>query len=69
MITIQELHKYYKLADQGLVKKFNCPSDHDHPDLIPSVDENDNPILYCLGCSSRITLGENLSSIIKYLLY
>lgn len=64
MITIQELHRYYKLSQVGATKPILCPSDSDHTPMIPWVEE-DEPIMICLGCKSKIRFGENLSNAIK----
>lgn len=64
MITIQELHRYYKLSQIGAVEKILCPSDPDHTPMLPNV-EDDEPIMFCLGCKSKLRFGENLSNIIK----
>lgn len=64
MITIQELHRYYKLSQIGATEPILCPSDKDHTPMIPWVEE-DEPIMICLGCKSKIRFGENLSNTIK----
>ena len=67
MITIQELHRYYKLSQIGAVDPIMCPSDPDHTPMIPFI-ENDEPIMFCLGCKSKMRFGENLSNSIKLLI-
>lgn len=64
MITIHELHRYYNLSKIGAVEPIMCPSDSDHTPMIPFI-EDDEPIMFCLGCKSKIRFGENLSNIIK----
>lgn len=65
MITIQELHKYFKLIEAGIENPIPCPSDSEHTPMIPFVGDNDEPILICLGCKSKIHIGENLANNIK----
>jgi hypothetical protein len=65
MITIQELHKYFKLIEAGIENPIPCPSDPEHTDMIPFVNDDLEPILMCLGCKSKIHIGENLSNSIK----
>lgn len=64
MITIQELHRYYNLSQIGAADEFLCPQDKDHTPMIPWMEE-DEVLLICLGCKSKIHIGENLSNIIK----
>ena len=65
MITIQEAHKYLKLAESGLARKLKCSNYEDHPDLISWVDENDDVLFICLACSFKLRPGIKMEKYIK----
>ena len=68
MITIQELHKYYKLSEKGLVPSLPCPINELDGDMVPWADENDEPCFWCLACNTKSYLGINQINQIKLLL-
>jgi hypothetical protein len=69
MITIQELHAYKNLSDKGLVPKLICPIDVLHEDILPWQDKDDNVMLWCIFCNSKVHLGSERISYIKMLLH
>lgn len=69
MITIQELHRYHKLCEKGLAPPLPCPTDNDHGQMIPWVDEKENPCFWCLACDTKSYLGLNQIEFIKSLLH
>jgi hypothetical protein len=68
MITIQELHRYKKLSDNGIVPVLVCPVDVLHTEIFPWIDEEDNVCLWCIFCNSKVYLGDNRENYIKELL-
>ena len=69
MITIQEIHKYYRLSEKGLVPAFICPMNELDGNMIPWVDEKEEPCFWCLSCNTKLYLGLNQIDIIKTLLH
>jgi hypothetical protein len=68
MITIQELHRYKKLSDLGLVPALSCAIDSLHLEVFPWTDEEDKVCLWCVFCDSRVYLGSNTEEKIMALL-
>ena len=68
MITIQELHRYKKLSDNGIVPALVCPVDVLHTEIFPWIDEEDNVCLWCIFCNSKVYLGDNRENYIRELL-
>lgn len=67
-LTIQEVHTYMHLADQGKVPHIPCPVNKDHVNLIPDLDKEGNVYFYCLACNVRLRPGERFTNLIhKYL--
>ena len=69
MITIQELHSYKNLSEKGVVPKLVCPIDTLHEDIVPWQDEDDNVMLWCIFCNSKVHLGTDTIDYIKMLLH
>ena len=69
MITIQELHTYYRLSQLGLVPSLPCPITELDGDMVPWVDENDNACFWCLACDAKSYLGIDQIEMIKSLLH
>ena len=69
MITIQELHLYKNLSERGLVPSLVCPIDSLHTEIFPWQDENENVLLWCVFCNSKVHLGEERIKYIKMLLH
>lgn len=69
MITIQEIHKYYKLSQMGLVPSLPCPINEMDGDMIPWSDKDDNPCFWCLSCDVKSYLGLEQIKQIKSLLH
>lgn len=68
MITIQELHAYKKLSDNGIVPTLVCPVDVLHTEIFPWIDEDNSVCLWCIFCNSKVYLGDNKENYIKELL-
>jgi hypothetical protein len=68
MITIQELHRYKKLADRGVVPSLVCAVDELHTEVFPWTDEEERVCLWCVFCNSKIYLGSAREDFIKELL-
>lgn len=68
MITIQELHAYYKLIVAGVVPDIPCPINELDGTMIPWADENDEPCMWCLACGTKSYLGLNQTQQIRQLL-
>jgi hypothetical protein len=64
MITFQDIHLYNKLARKGFVQKITCPFDESDI-IITKIGKNDEPIIYCISCSSNFDLGTNTQKRIK----
>ena len=67
MITIQELHRYKKMADKGLVPSLVCPVDVLHEEVLPWV-EDEEVCLWCIYCNSKVFLGSEREDFIKSML-
>jgi hypothetical protein len=67
MITIQELHKYGELVDQGFLPPIPCPMNVEHMSPIPFV-KDDEPVMWCLECDTKLHLGERKVTLIKKLI-
>jgi hypothetical protein len=62
-MMIQVFSEYYNLAQEGRVKPLSCPMHKEDPDLIFQLvhkEENDKIVLYCLACSYKIVVGQQL---------
>ena len=68
MITIQELHAYKNLSEQGLVPLLVCPIDVLHDEIFPWIDEDEKVCLWCVFCNSKVYLGDERENYIKGLL-
>lgn len=68
MITIQELHAYKNLSEQGLVPSLVCPIDVLHNEIFPWIDEDEKVCLWCVFCNSKVYLGDERENYIKELL-
>jgi hypothetical protein len=64
MVTFQEINLYNKLAKKGLVQKITCPFDESDI-VITKIGKDDEPIIYCISCSSNFDLGINTQKRIK----
>jgi hypothetical protein len=64
MVTFQEINLYNKLAKKGLVQKITCPFDESDI-IITKIGKDDEPIIYCISCSSNFDLGINTQKRIK----
>lgn len=69
MITIQEIHKYYRLSSKGIVPAFVCPINYDDGEMIPWQGEDDIPCFWCISCNSKLYLGYDQITEIKNLLH
>jgi hypothetical protein len=69
MITIQELHAYYRFSQMGIVPTIPCPINELDGDMMPWVDENELPCLWCLSCNTKSYLGRNQIDLIRKLLH
>ena len=69
MITIQEIHRYYKLSSMGLAPSLPCPINEIDGQMVPWVDENETPCFWCLSCNTKSYLGINQIEQIKKLLH
>lgn len=67
MITIQELHRYNDMVDAGFLPPIPCPMDPEHMPPVPFV-KDDEPILWCLECDSKLFLGQRKVTMIKKLI-
>jgi len=67
MITIQELHRYKDLVEQGFVPPIPCPMNNEHMPPIPFV-KDDEPVMWCLECDTKLHLGERKVIAIKKLI-
>ena len=66
-ISIQEVHSYLNLVNEGRAEKIICPLDKEE-NIITKIDENDNVCFYCLSCNTNFYLGINtIQKIKKYL--
>jgi hypothetical protein len=68
-ITIQELHKYNSLVEDGLVPPILCILDETHMRTTPWVDEKDRVCQKCWACGTKIFLGQERADVIKLLIY
>lgn len=65
MLSMQEIHYYTKLAREGKVKDIiKCPFDSNDIVMV-KADEDDKPILHCLGCKSTFKLSKNIEKTIQ----
>ena len=67
MITIQELHRYNDLVDMGFLPPIPCPMDGEHLPPVPFV-KDDEPVLWCLECDTKLHLGQRKVTMIKKLI-
>jgi hypothetical protein len=67
MITIQELHRYMELFEQGFLPRIPCPIDEYHMPPIPFV-KDDEPVMWCLECDTKLHLGQRKVTLIKKLI-
>ena len=67
MITIQELHRYGELVDQGFLPAIPCPMSIDHMSPIPFV-KDDEAVMWCLECDTKLHLGQRKVTLIKKLI-
>ena len=68
MVTIQELHRYYNLSSKGLAPPVTCPINELDGDMVPWMNEDDEPCFWCLACNAKSYLGINQIEYIKSLL-
>ena len=68
-ITIQELHKYNSLVEEGLVPPILCPKDESHMRTLPWMDSDDKVCQKCFGCNTKIFLSQDAETAIKVLIY
>lgn len=65
-LTIQELHKYYKLIKIGILDPIKCPNDETHTSMIPNYDfDNDSAYFWCLACNAKLKFGHNSEESIR----
>lgn len=67
MITMQQLHRYMELVDMKMAPIIPCTMNVEHMAPIASF-KDDQPILWCLECDSKLFIGERKSVMIKKLL-
>lgn len=67
MITIQELHIYNDLVDQGFCPPIPCPMNSEHLPPVTFV-KDDEPVMWCLECDTKLHLGERKINAIKKLI-
>lgn len=66
-ISIQEVHSYMNLVNEGRAEKIICPLDKESNN-IAKIDNKDKVYFYCLSCKSNFYLGINtIQTIKKYL--
>lgn len=58
---------YYQLSLQGKVIELLCKNNHQHPTLVPSIDDNDRITLSCIhpDCSYKKLAGSALYNQLK----
>jgi len=69
MITIQELHQYYRMSQVGVVPKITCPMNDADGEMIPWVDAKERACMWCLSCNLKLYLGINKIEKIRSLLH
>lgn len=62
-MKVQYVSEYISLAQEGLVKKLECPVDQGP--LVSNQDIDDNIYLYCLYCDYEKTVGIEFYNQIK----
>lgn len=67
MITIQELHRYKDLVEQGFTPPIPCPISNEHLPPVPFV-KDDEVVMWCLECDTKLHLGERKIRLIKKLI-
>jgi hypothetical protein len=53
----------------GIVPTIPCPINELDGDMMPWVDENELPCLWCLSCNTKSYLGSNQIDLIRKLLH
>ena len=69
MLTFQEIHAYRKLVESGDAEPLLCPINPEDGEIIPSWESQDEVILICLICNSKITPGVTMITKIRGKLY
>jgi len=67
MITIKQLHEYMELVEMKMAPVIPCSLDSEHMAPIALL-KDDQPVLWCLECDSKLFIGERKSLMIKKLL-
>lgn len=67
MITIQELHRYKDLVEQGFLPAIPCPMSNEHLPPVPFV-KDDEAVMWCLECDTKLHLGQRKITLIKKLI-
>lgn len=62
-MKIQLVSKYLALAEEGLVRKIECPLDQGL--LMPNQDIEEKIFLYCLSCEYKKVIGYKLYNQMK----
>lgn len=66
-ISIQEVHSYLNLVNEGRAEKINCPL-NETDTVISKIDESNKVFFYCISCNTKFYLGINkIQKIKKYL--
>jgi hypothetical protein len=66
-ISIQEIHSYLNLVNEGKAEKINCPL-NETDIVISKIDENNKVFFQCISCNTKFYLGINkIQKIKKYL--
>lgn len=63
-ISIQEVHSYLNLVNEGRADKINCPL-NETDIIITKLDDNDKVYFQCLSCKTTFYPGINLIQKIK----
>jgi hypothetical protein len=57
------------MVEKGVAPEIVCPVDKLDGRMIPWVDKEEKPCLWCLSCNSKLYLSYNQSEFIKNLLH
>ena len=66
-ISIQEVHSYLNLVNEGRAEKIICPLDKESNNIV-KIDGHEKVYFYCLSCKSNFYLGiSSIQKVKKYL--
>lgn len=63
-LSIQEVHSYLNLVNEGRADRINCPF-YETDTIITKLDEDDRVYFECLSCKTTFYPGINLMQKIK----